>query len=263
MQSARTATEASSASRRARRGRSRRTRLLPGFSPALAARVLVVGALAVGTIGVPAYGALTASAQPAVTAASYSASAFAILSATAADSTPTSLLAPLPEISRDTVTVSRSIDRNPLPTCDASIDPTSPNGEIPTSDLCKLWDGTNYLRGDAAVAMSALNDDYSANFGTGLCITDSYRTLAEQRRLAVTKPGLAAPPGMSNHGYGLAVDLCSSVTNSRSAMAWLAENGPTYGWANPAWAKSGGTGPHEPWHWEFFPGTIAKGTNWK
>ena len=158
--------------------------------------------------------------------------------------------------------MSRSVDRSPLPACDPSVDPGNANGQIPTDDLCVLWDGTNMLRGDAAVALSALNEDYTAAFGSQLCITDSYRTLAEQRRLAYTKPGLAATPGTSNHGFGLAIDLCSTVTNNRTTMAWLAENGPTYGWANPAWAKSGGSGPHEPWHWEYFIGTDAKGTNW-
>lgn len=262
MQPARIATEPSSASRRARRSSSRRPRRRPAFSPALVARVLVVSALAVGTIALPAYGALVPSAGPAVSATAFSPSAYAILTATATDSTPTSLLAPLPEISRDAVAVSRSLDRNPLPACDPSVDPGNANGQIPTNDLCTLWDGTNLLRGDAAVAISALNEDYTAAFGTPLCMTDSYRTLAEQRRLAYTKPGLAATPGTSNHGFGLAIDLCASVTNNRTTMAWLAENGPTYGWANPAWAKSGGSGPHEPWHWEYFPGTDAKGTNW-
>ncbi len=262
MQPARTATEPSSASRRERRSSSRRPSRRPAFSPTLAARVAVVSALAVGTIGLPAYGALVPSAGPAVSASAVSRTAYAILSATAVDSTPTSLLAPLPEISRDAVTVSRSLDRNPLPACDPSVDPGNANGEIPANDLCKLWDGKNMLRGDAAVAISALNEDFTAAFGTQLCMTDSYRTLAEQRRLAYTKPGLAATPGTSNHGFGLAIDLCSAVTNNRTTMAWLAENGPTYGWANPAWAKSGGSGPHEPWHWEYFPGTDAKGTSW-
>ncbi|WP_372593555.1 D-alanyl-D-alanine carboxypeptidase family protein [Actinotalea sp.] len=227
-------------------------------------RAFVVGFLAVGTIGVPAFGAIGSdtSGAGAELAGSSAPSAFSVLSAAAVESTPTSLLAPLPEVSRDAVTVSRSVDRNPLPTCDPSVDPGPANGQIATDDLCTLWDGTNMLRGDAAVAMSALNEDFTAAMGEPLCITDSYRTLAEQQRLAYTKPGLAAAPGTSNHGWGLAVDLCSSVTYNSAKISWLTENGPTYGWANPAWARAGGSGAYEPWHWEYVPGTEAKGTNW-
>ncbi len=267
MQEAQSATDTASASRRSLRApaRSPRRRLRIRVSPALATRAAVVGALAVATIGLPAHGALAPSAAQSVSAeaAGGGPSGYEVLAATAVDSTPTSLLAPLPAVSRDAVTVSRSLERNPLPACDPSVDPGPENGQIATDDLCTLWDGANMLRGDAAVAMSALNEDFTAALGQPLCITDSYRTLAEQRILAVTKGSLAATPGTSNHGWGLAVDLCASVTNNSAAIGWLSENGPTYGWANPAWAAAGGSGPREPWHWEYFPGTEAKGTNWK
>jgi len=228
-------------------------------------RAVIVGGLAIATIGIPTYGAMVSPAEAtiAVNGGGSAPSAYAVLAGTSQDSTPTSLLAPLPAISRDAEAVSRSLDRNPLPTCDPSVDVGSANGQIATEDLCELWDSINMLRGDAAVSISALNDDYVAAIGQPLCITDSYRTLSEQYRLARTKPRLAATPGTSNHGWGLAVDLCSSVTNDRAAIAWLTENGPIYGWANPAWARAGGSGPREPWHWEYVPGTEDKGTNWK
>ena len=41
------------------------------------------------------------------------------------------------------------------------------------------------------------------------------------------------------------------MTRSAAAMEWLSGNGPTFGWDNPAWARRGGSGPYEPWHWEF------------
>ena len=44
-----------------------------------------------------------------------------------------------------------------------------------------------------------------------ICITDSYRTYASQVRLYGQKPALAAVPGTSNHGWGLAVDLCGGI----------------------------------------------------
>ena len=34
----------------------------------------------------------------------------------------------------------------------------------------------------------------------------------------------------------------------------MAEAAASYGWNNPDWAQSGGRGPYEPWHWEYFPG---------
>ncbi len=138
----------------------------------------------------------------------------------------------------------------------------SANGQIPSSDLCQLWDPNQMLRGDAAVALSELNLGFRASFGRDICLTDSYRSLSEQRRLAYLKPGLAASPGTSNHGWGLAIDLCTSENRSQSVMAWLADNGPVYGWDNPAWARPGGSGAYEPWHWEYVPGTSAMGTNY-
>lgn len=250
--------------RSASRQRSRRPARKAARPPAWLPRAAVVAALGGATIAVP----LADLAAPApgsaaeLTAAGAYPSSFEVLSAAVQDATPTTLLAPAPTVARDAGTVSRSVTRDPLPDCDASVAPDSPNGQIPVGDLCTLWDGSNVLRGDAAVALTELDDNFRAAFDRDLCITDSYRTLAEQRRLAWTKPGLAATPGTSNHGWGLAIDLCSSETNSSAVMSWLSENGPVYGWDNPAWARRGGSGAYEPWHWEFVPGTTAMGTNW-
>ena len=104
--------------------------------------------------------------------------------------------------------------------------------------------------------------NFRAAFGRDLCITDSYRTLAEQRHLAYTKGGLAATPGTSNHGWGLAIDLCTAETRNSDVLTWLTENGPIFGWANPGWALPGGAGPHEAWHWEYLPGTTELGTDY-
>lgn len=32
---------------------------------------------------------------------------------------------------------------------------------------------------------------------------------------------------------------------------WMAANGWKYGWVHPDWARQGGPGPVEPWHFEF------------
>ncbi|MFV2143943.1 MULTISPECIES: M15 family metallopeptidase [Isoptericola] len=140
----------------------------------------------------------------------------------------------------------------PPPGCDPSIDPQGSNGRLSTADLCAPWAGAVLLRADAATALAALNDAYTEQFGEQMCITDGYRSYDQQVVLKGQKPGLAATPGTSNHGWGLAVDICpESYAGDR--WAWLAEHGPAAGWTNPAWARQGGAGPYEPWHWEFSP----------
>jgi zinc D-Ala-D-Ala carboxypeptidase len=152
---------------------------------------------------------------------------------------------------------SRSNERSVLPGCDGidRVPANAVNGELPTSALCTLWDPKHHLRADAAVALAKLNVAYKQHFGSNICLTDSYRSIAEQRRLKAIKPGLAATPGTSEHGLGLAVDLCGGVESGGGARyEWLRANAGAYGWDNPDWALPGGSGPHEPWHWEFVAG---------
>ncbi|PRZ02485.1 D-alanyl-D-alanine carboxypeptidase-like protein [Isoptericola sp. CG 20/1183] len=143
-------------------------------------------------------------------------------------------------------------ERVPPPGCDPSIDPQGSNGRLSTADLCAPWAGAVLLRADAATALAALNDAYVEQFGERMCITDGYRSYDQQVVLKAQKPGLAAAPGTSNHGWGLAIDICPE-SYSGDRWAWLAEHGPAAGWTNPAWARQGGAGPYEPWHWEFSP----------
>ena len=126
-----------------------------------------------------------------------------------------------------------------------------PNGFIPRTALCPIGVGQHVLRCDAAAAFTALDDAYTRAFGAGMCVTDSYRTFEAQVRLYGQKPALAAVPGTSNHGWGLALDLCGGAESFGSPVhAWLAANAPAFGWVNPSWARQGG-GREEPWHWEF------------
>ncbi|GAA4627231.1 D-alanyl-D-alanine carboxypeptidase family protein [Cellulomonas oligotrophica] len=160
---------------------------------------------------------------------------------------------------RELSDVSRAADRDPLPGCNGATRPSGSNGQLATADLCTLWDGRQQLRADAAVALAELNDAFVARFGTDICLTDGYRTLAEQYTLKAQKGGLAATPGKSNHGWGLAVDICG-LQPGTSRWTWMNDNGPVYGWENPTWAKSGGSGPYEPWHWEYIKGVKADGS---
>jgi zinc D-Ala-D-Ala carboxypeptidase len=153
---------------------------------------------------------------------------------------------------------SRSDQRAVLPGCDGHVPDVTgvQNGQLPASMLCTLWDPKRQLRSDAAVAMAKLNLAYKAKFGHPVCFNDAYRSLTEQYRVKAERGGFAARPGTSEHGWGLAVDLCDGVDNGPGSPTyqWMRDNAPTYGWFNPKWAQSGGAGPYEPWHWEYFPG---------
>lgn len=86
------------------------------------------------------------------------------------------------------------------------------NGLIPASALCPLEGAGQLLRCDAAAAWNLRDAAYRHGTGQDLCITDSYRSLSTQQDLKTRKPHLAAVPGTSNHGWGLAVDMCEHGT---------------------------------------------------
>jgi peptidoglycan DL-endopeptidase CwlO len=126
-----------------------------------------------------------------------------------------------------------------------------PNGFIPLSALCSLGLAGHALRCDAAQSFQTMSAAFAGSFGHPICVTDSYRTFDSQVRLYGIKPALAAIPGTSNHGWGLALDLCGGVQGFGSPEhAWMAAFAPRFGWSNPPWAQHGG-GREEPWHWEF------------
>ncbi|KQY47599.1 hypothetical protein ASD18_09895 [Cellulomonas sp. Root137] len=126
------------------------------------------------------------------------------------------------------------------------------NGNIPLKVLCAVaFAPSQRLRCDAAEALARMNAAYRVDFGHDLRITGSYRTLEEQISTRAAKGTMAAVPGTSNHGWGLAIDL-DQVNGYRSAQyAWLKAHAMTYGWHHPTYMDEGGRGPHEPWHWEF------------
>jgi cell wall-associated NlpC family hydrolase len=126
-----------------------------------------------------------------------------------------------------------------------------PNGLIPPSAMCPLGVGGHQLRCDAAAAYRAMSAAFTAAFGSPICITDSYRTYASQVQLYGEKPTLAAVPGTSNHGWGLAVDLCGGIDHYGTAQYnWMKANAGRFGYLHPDWAEPG-HGREEPWHWEY------------
>jgi cell wall-associated NlpC family hydrolase len=125
------------------------------------------------------------------------------------------------------------------------------NGRIPRDQLCTFGAGSHRLRCDAAAAYTAMSAAYETAFGGPLCITDSYRSLDAQVDAHHRKPRITAVPGTSNHGWGLAVDLCGGINVFGTAQtAWMTANAGRYGWVHPDWAQATGSNP-EPWHWEY------------
>jgi hypothetical protein len=120
------------------------------------------------------------------------------------------------------------------------------NGRIPTARLAPIGVGGHRLYAPAAAAFNRMRAE-AARVGVHLGVTDSYRSYAQQVDLARRKGlyasgGLAATPGKSNHGWGLALDL----DVKSNGLAWLRQNAKRFGFAEAV--------PREPWHWEYRPG---------
>ncbi|WP_200829806.1 M15 family metallopeptidase, partial [Cellulomonas algicola] len=237
----------------------------PARMPRLAVRLGVLGALAGVTVVIPtvSQGALEGVGVPGSDSRAAEESLPDTVSALTASSL--SILPPSSLVSadgalaaREAAGTSRTEIRSALPGCDGTDRPAGENGLLRTADLCTLWDGHTQLRADAAVSLAEFNQAFVARFGGDLCLSSGYRSLAQQRVVKAQKGGLAAAPGKSNHGWGLAVDLCQTQT-SGAKWAWILDNGPAFGWENPAWAKRGGSGPFEPWHWEYAKGVQEDG----
>ncbi|WP_285730991.1 M15 family metallopeptidase [Nocardiopsis sp. ATB16-24] len=142
-----------------------------------------------------------------------------------------------------------AVDGGPGSGCTGADVTVHANGHIPETLLCPLPQPGERLRADAAAAFIELDGAYRKAFGRPMCVADSYRPYHEQVRLfREMVPGMAADPGTSRHGLGLAVDLCGGVNRSGTPEhEWMLANAPRYGWDNPVWARGG----YEPWHWEF------------
>ena len=133
-----------------------------------------------------------------------------------------------------------------------SREPMSGSGRLDRSNLCQItWAAPGQvLRCDAQRALPDLNKAFKAKFGQNLAITDAYRDYATQVATKQAKGYLAAKPGTSNHGWGLALDLGGLGGEGTAKHRWLREHAPAFGWQHPSWARSDGRKP-EAWHWEY------------
>jgi D-alanyl-D-alanine carboxypeptidase len=136
---------------------------------------------------------------------------------------------------------STALNANGVPTSLAAYG----NGKVPEHALNKVGNTGHQLWAPAAVALERVIDAARRD-GVKIGITDSYRSYAEQvdlvrRKGLYSQGGLAAKPGTSDHGWGMAADL---NLNSQ-AQAWMRANGPKFGFHEDT--------PREPWHWGFKP----------
>jgi hypothetical protein len=129
------------------------------------------------------------------------------------------------------------------------------NGRLPDSILAPIPGGR--LVKDAAAAYNAMDAASRRAGGIGLHVTDSYRILGAPGDYARGRwsqwnawerhkyhgGALAAYPGSSNHGWGLAVDVPWPVRNV------ITNIGAHYGWSKK-WSDA----KSEWWHFKYQPG---------
>ncbi|MEP7795812.1 D-alanyl-D-alanine carboxypeptidase family protein [Sanguibacter sp. 25GB23B1] len=130
-----------------------------------------------------------------------------------------------------------------------------PNGAIPLGVLCSPDAAPGiFLRCDAAEALDRLARAYRAANGRELRVYSGYRSYERQAAIKQQHGGLAAAPGRSNHGRGIAIDLYDMGGLGQfdaPGYLWMKAHAPAFGWYHPPMMEPGGRGPKEPWHWEF------------
>jgi hypothetical protein len=125
------------------------------------------------------------------------------------------------------------------------------NGRLDTSELTPVsgaWHGTGYLLPPAAAAWEEMRAAAAAD-GIDLKAIDLYRSWETQSRayeahLRGDKKEHVLPPGTSEHGNGLAVDITNGhiIGTQDPEHEWMRSNAARYGW-HPI--------SNETWHWEF------------
>ena len=117
------------------------------------------------------------------------------------------------------------------------------NGRLPDAALTSIGIGNHRLAAPAASAFQKMIDAAKAD-GVEIGVTDSYRSYDAQvdvarRKGLYSQGGLAAKPGTSDHGLGLALDL----DLDDRALNWMRGNAGRFGFVEDT--------PRETWHWKF------------
>lgn len=141
------------------------------------------------------------------------------------------------------------------------------NGRLPSRALAPITKAANgeqaHLRADVATAFMAMNQEAEDKHNLTLRVASArvaYRTYEQQvyfwNLYQSGKGSLAAHPGTSNHGLGLAVDLATPQMRSVADQI-----GSKYGWAK-RWSDA----PSEWWHLKWkegdYPAVKSFSSKW-
>lgn len=104
------------------------------------------------------------------------------------------------------------------------------SGKLPDSVLCS-W-GNFQLRCEAATGFGNLTQAYKKRFATSMQLVGGYRPYSVQVTLKAQKGHLAATPGSSSHGWGMAIDIHAGTHGGAGSTKhnWLRANAPKDGW---------------------------------
>jgi len=143
-----------------------------------------------------------------------------------------------------------------------------PNGQVPASEMVRVhgypggWGqaGSGIMHKSVATQFQSMMDA-AKKAGHMLGINDTYRTYEDQVAIKATKGFLAATPGTSKHGLGLAADL----NYTDDGYKWLWANSEKFGFTTldkGYWGLAPNKpGAFEAWHFENLTGTGAKDPN--
>jgi len=125
------------------------------------------------------------------------------------------------------------------------------NGYMPAGELCGIAQNSSWKFACRGVRdFNAMDAAFKAKFGHVMPVTywapSLYRTYAQQvtayNNYLNGTGNLAAKPGTSNHGWGLAADISTSIM-SATESSWLGANAANWGFVRDV---SG-----EPWHYHY------------
>jgi D-alanyl-D-alanine carboxypeptidase len=129
------------------------------------------------------------------------------------------------------------------------------NGKLDESELTPIPGGR--LRADAAAAWLAMRRHIGKEKNVWVCPTSprtSYRSFADQQYFwnlyRSGRGALAATPGSSNHGWGIAVDMPAAAMQAEVRAC-----GHQFGWGIRG-GKLASDAPSEAWHCTYHPGVF-------
>jgi hypothetical protein len=136
------------------------------------------------------------------------------------------------------------------------------NGYIPDSAMSPIDNQGHRLEHTAAAEFLAMQAAMLHDLGRTITVApgddSAFRTIAQQQAdydLYLHGGNVASAPGLSNHGWGRAVDITGYEVHD-DVWAWLLAHAAAYGYSHATGALSG-----ERWHWESTnaPSAVAGG----